>query len=289
MMGYHTVMSKQRKRVALAAGLIAALSSGVEATFHFMQIEQVIGGVNGDTTAQAIQLRSRSVGQNLLAGAKLWVRDATGSNPVLLIDFLVSVPNAAAGARVLITSPSFTTTTTPVAIPDFVLSNLIPASYLAAGSMTFENNLGTAIYWRLSWGGASYTGSNLGSCLNDDSVCPAAGDFGPPWPGPLPSDGVQALQFQGPFSAVSTNNAADYALTAGPAKWINNANQLFSLPEPPPCPWDCQPTPDGNVGINDFLELLGQWGQVGSSCDFSGGGVGINAFLELLANWGLCP
>jgi hypothetical protein len=54
------------------------------------------------------------------------------------------------------------------------------------------------------------------------------------------------------------------------------------------CPWDCEPTPNGDVGINDFLELLGQWGSPGS-CDFGGGGVGINDFLDLLANWGDCP
>ncbi len=57
----------------------------------------------------------------------------------------------------------------------------------------------------------------------------------------------------------------------------------------PTCPWDCQPLPNGSVGINDFLTLLGQWGLIGASCDFDGGGVGINDFLELLGNWGLCP
>ena len=87
---------------------------------------------------------------------------------------------------------------------------------------------------------------------------------------------------------MSTNNAADYALTAGPASWVNNAGQVFALPAAAPCPWDCESTPDGNVGITDFLELLAQWSMVGTSCDF-GAGVGINAFLELLANWGLCP
>ncbi len=55
------------------------------------------------------------------------------------------------------------------------------------------------------------------------------------------------------------------------------------------CPWDCEPKPDGNVGINDFLELLAQWSTVDSSCDFDGGGVGINDFLDLLGNWGSCP
>jgi len=45
---------------------------------------------------------------------------------------------------------------------------------------------------------------------------------------------------------------------------------------------------DGNVGIVDFLALLGQWTRVGTSCDF-GGGAGITDFLELLGRWGAVP
>ena len=55
------------------------------------------------------------------------------------------------------------------------------------------------------------------------------------------------------------------------------------------CPWDCGGDNDGNVGIVDFLALLGQWSQIGTPCDFDGGGVGIVDFLELLGNWGQCP
>lgn len=54
-----------------------------------------------------------------------------------------------------------------------------------------------------------------------------------------------------------------------------------------PCS-DCDGTNDGTVGINDFLALLAQWGQVGSPCDFDGDGVGIEDFLALLADWGPC-
>ncbi len=56
------------------------------------------------------------------------------------------------------------------------------------------------------------------------------------------------------------------------------------------CLWDCGGDHDGNVGIEDFLALLAQWQQVGTTCDFGLGpaGVGINEFLELLANWGPC-
>ena len=166
---------------------------------------------------------------------------------------------------------------------------LAPASSMAAGSLAGEHNAARVVYWRRSWGGAGYTGSNAGSDVNDGSVFPAPGDFGPPWPGPLPSTGVQALQFQGPFNALSTTNAADYALTSDGSEWINNALGLFA-PAAPACPWDCDSAEsnDGTVGIVDFLALLSQWGGPGS-CDFDGGGVGITDFLELLANWGPCP
>jgi parallel beta-helix repeat protein len=56
-----------------------------------------------------------------------------------------------------------------------------------------------------------------------------------------------------------------------------------------PCPWDCGLPRDRQVGIVDFLAMLGQWGQVGAPCDVDGGGVGITDFLELLGNWGPCP
>ena len=40
-----------------------------EAAFHIMKIEQIIGGVNGDTSAQAIQLRMIQAGQNVMGSA----------------------------------------------------------------------------------------------------------------------------------------------------------------------------------------------------------------------------
>jgi len=57
------------------------------------------------------------------------------------------------------------------------------------------------------------------------------------------------------------------------------------------CPWNCGGDNDGNVGIVDFLAILAQWGQIGTSCDFGSGapGVGINEFLDMLAHWGPCP
>jgi hypothetical protein len=53
-----------------------------------------------------------------------------------------------------------------------------------------------------------------------------------------------------------------------------------------PCFGDC--VPDGVVDVLDFLELLSQWGQVGTSCDLSGDGVDTGDFLLVLAVWGPC-
>jgi hypothetical protein len=62
----------------------------------------------------------------------------------------------------------------------------------------------------------------------------------------------------------------------------------MSCNEVAPCPADLDG--DGNVGINDFLSLLGQWGtDPGGPPDFDGDGdVGINDFLFLLGEWGPC-
>ena len=101
-------------------------------------------------------------------------------------------------------------------------------------TLTFESD-GGIIYWRVSWGGAAYTGATTGSLTNDGD-----GQFGPAFAGPLPTGSGQALQFGGAAGAASTNNAADYALTAGPAIFTNNAGasgtivSLVGVPGPLP-------------------------------------------------------
>ncbi|MEK6677384.1 MAG: hypothetical protein AABZ47_17245 [Planctomycetota bacterium] len=218
----------------------------VFASFHLMQIEQVIGGVNGDTTAQAIQLRMRLGGQNLLNPSRIRVFDAAGLNPVLIYDFISALPNftvaSGAGRRILLTSPNFPLHTTPPAVDDISgTMNLIPASYLAAGSLTFETDDGSQVYWRLSWGGAAYTGPGTGVSVGGND---ADGNFNPPFPGPLPSTGLEALFFDGLGGDPSTNNAGDYLVTAGSAVFINNATVpgMFTVVE-------CTSTPQCDDGL----------------------------------------
>jgi hypothetical protein len=207
----------------IALSGVLALQPAALATFHEMQIEQVIGSVDGDSTAQAVQMRMRAAGQTFVSSAKLVAFDAAGLNPVTIIDLTTDVTHGAVGDHVLIASANFSSHTTPPAVPDFTMTNIIPASYFAAGSLCWESDSGT-IYWRLSWGGAAYTGSGTGSTTNDTD-----GNFNPAFASPLPSSGVTAIQFQGAATDKSTNNAADYLLTTGSVVFINNAGTSFTV------------------------------------------------------------
>jgi len=61
--------------LVVAALLLTLTPPPAHATFHLMQVEQVIGGVSGDTSAQAIQLRMRLDGQGGVSKARLVVRE----------------------------------------------------------------------------------------------------------------------------------------------------------------------------------------------------------------------
>jgi len=198
-------------------------TSGAMFSFHLMQIEAVIGGVNGDVAAQAVELRTRAVGQNFIAGTRIIAYDAAGLNPVTLIQFPSNVSGSAAGTRILVATSAFITNTTPNAAPDFMMTNLIPQSYLAAGRITFEDGFGT-ILWSLAYGGANYTGPTTGSLNND-----ADGEFGPAFGGPLATTSTQALHFQGLAADMSTSNSADYLLTPGAAVFFNVAGGRFAV------------------------------------------------------------
>ncbi len=201
--------------------LLAAPAAG---SFHFMQIEQVIGGVNGDPTAQAIQLRARQAAQNLVQRGRLVARDANGENPVVVVDFMSQVTNATQGGHVLVATPNLRHYTTPAVQPDFTMTHPIPASYLAAGTLTFETDDGSFLVCRFSWGGSAYTGPTTGAQTNDND-----GDFGPPVSSALPSAGTQGFLIQLAVDALSTSNAADYRLTPSAATFSNNADQVFTI------------------------------------------------------------
>jgi len=208
--------------IVFVIGAAALVAPCAEASFHLMQVEQILAGVDGSTATQAIQLRSRTSFQNQVQNAVMFAWDANGANPVQLKAFPSAVSNLAAGAHVLVGTANLNASTNPPLTPDFVLDNPIPASYIAAGSLTFEDTFGT-VYWRVSWGGASYVGPTGGSITND-----ADGLFGV-YPDPLPIGSAQALLFQFATSAPSTTNQDDYAVTPAAAVFTKNSGTSASI------------------------------------------------------------
>ncbi len=81
-----------------------------------------------------------------------------------------------------------------------------------------------------------------------------------------------------PVAAITMalNPATPLPFRSDAAETLHRADDPASAGEQSACPRS-----GTRSGINDFLELLAQWGVAGS-CDFDGGGVGINDFLQLL-------
>lgn len=214
---------------ATAVVAVGLLATRAPASLHLVQIEQVIGGIDGDTSAQAVQLRLRFPSEGFFRNgidgpAQLVAWDASGDNPVTLLSFPNDVSNQAAGDRALVATAGFDSYTEPGFAPDFTMDP-IPVSYLDAGRLTYEDSAG-GILWSLAWGGESYTGSTTGATDNDSD-----GDFGR-LPVSLPADSLEAIRFDGSPSDPSTDNESDYILTESPAVFTNNARQSSTIPEP---------------------------------------------------------
>jgi hypothetical protein len=229
------------------AAIFCFSAADVRATFHLMQIEQIIGGVNGDTTAQAIQLRLAFGNQHFVAGSRVSAVNAAGGNQVVLQNMNTDMPGpSTTGQRILLATPNFANYTHIPLVADFVMTP-IPVSYLSAGQVRFTNNNGSLIYWSISWGGSGFTGATIRTMDNDTN-----GNFGPPVNIALPSTSLQALRFDGLATDKSTTNLADYILTPGAATFTNYAGTNFNLVTPPdPDTGDFDE--DGDIDGRDFL------------------------------------
>ncbi len=160
----------------------------------------------------------------------------------------------------MITTPNFANYTNIPLVSDFTITNPIPMSYLAAGQLRFTDDSGTK-YWLLSWGGSAFTGPMIGEMFHQND---ADGNFGPPAATALPSNSLQALQFTGTSTALSTNNLAQYAVTTGAATFVNNAGTSFTLVAPPT--FDAGDfDEDGQVDDDDLGVWQDNFGLVGTA------------------------
>jgi len=199
-----------------------------DATFHFMAIEKLIGGIGGDATAQVVQLQLRSAAQNFTNGTEIAAFDAAGGNRVLLAT-LTDVTNGLQGDRILLATPSVADFVDGPFNPDFVMTPM-PESYLTAGRVVYDDPGGFGILFSVAWG--PYTGSNTGSTFNDDN-----GDYGPPFATPLSDliDAVEALDWIREPPAKHQQNTIDYVVQTA-VVLTNNAHEDFEIVLPPACP-----------------------------------------------------
>jgi len=234
----------------------------VRASFYDIEIEQVIAGVQGDTTAQAIQLRIRVDSPNNFSPIRLVVRNSDGTAPIVLYDFDSPIPSSTAGKRILIATPNLSLYTSSPIAPDFFLENLIPEEYFAAGTLTLETDIPDDPTWRLSWGGADYHGPGTGLDNNDPDA-----NFNPAFDGPLPTTSRSALRFKFSEAVDSTNNANDYELTPGPATFINNDNDSGTITTSSKGGACCHGHGCDFTNAIDCFSLPGIFGGEGTQCD----------------------
>ncbi len=138
----------------------------------------------------------------------------------------------------------------------------------------------TAETWA-AYDGCSLMGQQDPNMINIDAV--------------IPGDETQIVRYDtacppGGSAELWTINGGAHSPTLSAD--YNNLVIEWLLDHPKPgtaCPGDIDGS--GDVGINDFLDLLAAWGpNPGHPADLDGDDVvGINDFLQLLANWGPCP
>jgi hypothetical protein len=194
--------AKRLLPLALVLGCGLLPPPGVR-TFHFMQIEQIIAGVDdrprpGDPAPHAHHQPEYSSRKGRLIA---W--DAAGLNPVILdtmktnVTFGIPEPRAACDLLVRREPQPADHAGLHPRQPD---PGLLPAG----GIDHVRGRLRDDLLARLV-GGASYTETRQARPRND-----LDGNFGPAFADPLPSGSGQALRINKAANALSTNNAADY-------------------------------------------------------------------------------
>ena len=196
--------------------LVVALAQGnsAYASFHCMRIHAVMGGANGNTGIQYVELRMNAGGQTLVNGHVLRFYNAGGS---MTGSFTIPAPvsNGATGASILIGTSGLQAAAGVT--PDFVMpSNVIAPS----GKVTFAEGFDNC-----QFGGPSVVDSVAYGSTYTGGV-----DYGSKFPSNLPTGGAQALTLNN-LNLEPVNNATEYALQAAAPR--NNAGAVGSFANTP--------------------------------------------------------
>ena len=91
----------------LALGIFLTLSSPALATKHDMIVNEVLTGLNGDTSVQYIELLTTSNFQCFTAGGEIRARNTDGSLEAVVFTFPGNFGTCQAGDHILIATPTF--------------------------------------------------------------------------------------------------------------------------------------------------------------------------------------
>jgi hypothetical protein len=207
------------RRLAILAMLVVSSVPRVAlSVFHVAVIDEVMTSYNGDATAQFVEIRMLSGGQNVVGGSVLTAFDDTGSYLGIVLTVSGNVPNSGAGVRWIMGSSELTNDTGFA--PDKTFSGPL---YLPTG--------GGMVCW-----GKPSTPSNPNDANYVD--CLAYGTYSGPTnskigtPTPLDADGHS---LQRTTSGASHNNSTDFTC-ADPATPTDNSGNSQNLVATTACP-----------------------------------------------------
>ena len=139
--------------ILLSATAALTLASGANASFHLMEISQVMTGANGDPSIQFIELRMTAPDQNLVDGISILARDASGTSVTTVFTFPAGastvIANHVTGSKILIATPAFASRAG--ILPDFVFAGGLPP---VSGQVDYAGGIATVSY-------GSYTGAGI--------------------------------------------------------------------------------------------------------------------------------
>lgn len=197
----------------LAAAPLALLPQSAAAAFHLNEITRVMAAFNGDSTIQAVEMKSLSAGENLVANDSINVYDANGAFVASLGKFTANVANSASGAHILCATSGFQTKFGITA--DLTLS---PGLRVGTGQVAFKN-----------------AGCLVDAVAYGDVVTPRVGTTSA---AALPSGLAYVLvrtvdNATLPSCPQAENSAANFALksasTGAPVTFTNNAGATVSV------------------------------------------------------------
>ena len=143
---------------ALLGILVLGATAPLEASFHFMEISEVMVGAGGDCRIQFVELRMTLAGQNFVRTHELFFFDAAG-NPLGDFPLPENVTNGAEGSHILIGTQEFADASSVA--PDFIMPGglLMPHG----GRVSFEGPTLAVAVDSLAYGIYSGDNGNHGS------------------------------------------------------------------------------------------------------------------------------